>query len=195
MLNAEIVTPPAAEPITLDEARHYLRVDHNLEDSVVSGMIVAAREWCETFTGRALITQTLRRRLDAFPAHGEAIYLPGGHVQSVTSLTYTAPDGTPAAMLDSAFEIDAWSPNSGSFLRLAPGITSWPLAREGTNQVHVLYVAGFGASGAQVPAVIVNAMRLHLGWSYANRESTSREPFSNLERALERMLMQYRLWE
>lgn len=193
MLDAQIITPPAVEPISLEEAKLHLRVDHPNEDLLIAEMITGAREWIETYTRRSLITQTLRLWLSGFPSDNSPIILPGGPVQSITSVVYFDPDGNSAAMLDSSYALDAYDQSRHSQLTLAPGIPVWPLARAAANQVQITYVAGFGATGASVPATLRTAMRVHVGWSYQHREPTDRDGLSQLERALERMLAPHRL--
>ena len=43
----KLVTAPAMEPMSLDEAKTYLRVEHNDEDEFIAGLIVAARQAAE----------------------------------------------------------------------------------------------------------------------------------------------------
>lgn len=61
----ERVTQPDIEPVTLTEMKRHLRcfADVTSEDDDIIGLIVAAREWVEDFTGRALIDQTWRLTL------------------------------------------------------------------------------------------------------------------------------------
>lgn len=60
----ERVTQPEFEPITLDEIKLHLRISGSTaDDARLSGLIVAAREWVEDETGRALVDQIWRLSL------------------------------------------------------------------------------------------------------------------------------------
>ena len=59
-------TAPAAEPITLSEAKSHIRVDTAFDDTLITGYIKTAREWVEDYIDRALITQRLVMTLDVF---------------------------------------------------------------------------------------------------------------------------------
>ena len=50
-------TAPAQEPLSLEEAKTYLRLSTNHEDALVTTLIGAARGYVEGITGRALLTQ------------------------------------------------------------------------------------------------------------------------------------------
>jgi len=63
-MNPYLKTPPAIEPVTLEELKDHLRIDSADEDAVLTGLLAAAREWCEGFQNRAYITQTLQLWLD-----------------------------------------------------------------------------------------------------------------------------------
>jgi uncharacterized phiE125 gp8 family phage protein len=69
-MSSILLTPPAVEPLTLDEAKAYLRVEHNDEDESIAALITAARLQVEAQTRRALITQCWRLSLDAWPESG-----------------------------------------------------------------------------------------------------------------------------
>ena len=65
-----LIAPPAAEPVTLAEARSWLRVDTTDEDGEIASLISAAREIVEMTTRRALVTQSWRVVMDAWPMAG-----------------------------------------------------------------------------------------------------------------------------
>ena len=44
-----VVTPAASEPITLTEAKNFLRVDGTDDDTLITALISAAREMCESY--------------------------------------------------------------------------------------------------------------------------------------------------
>lgn len=54
-----VLTPPSSEPITLTQAKAYLRVDFNDDDQLIADTITRARSLCETITGRAFATQQI----------------------------------------------------------------------------------------------------------------------------------------
>ena len=60
-----VATPPAVEPISLDEAKDHLRIDGDVEDALLGRLIKAARQRIEQTTSRAMIStgMTLRLRL------------------------------------------------------------------------------------------------------------------------------------
>ena len=62
------VTQPAWEPITLVEAKDFLRVTQADDDAQISEDIVSARQHAETVTWRSLIKRDWDLFLDRFPA-------------------------------------------------------------------------------------------------------------------------------
>ncbi len=62
----EPISGPEIEPVTLTEMKSNLRTFDSStgEDDLITGKMVAAREWVEDFTGRALIDQTWRLTVD-----------------------------------------------------------------------------------------------------------------------------------
>lgn len=161
-----LVTAPEVEPITLTEAKLHLRVTENNEDALISALIIAAREGAESFTRRAIITQTWDLTLDEFP---EEIETPFPKLQSVSSVTYIDTDGNSQTLNASEYTVDTKS-EPGRVVE-AYGKT-WPSTRDVINAVTVRFVAGYGLASA-VPKSLVQGMLMHIGHMYANRESVN----------------------
>jgi uncharacterized phiE125 gp8 family phage protein len=52
-MSSILLTPPAVEPVPLADAKAYLRVEHDDDDDVISGIIEGARLQIEAQTRRA----------------------------------------------------------------------------------------------------------------------------------------------
>jgi uncharacterized phiE125 gp8 family phage protein len=81
----KLIALPAEEPVNLDETRAHLRLESG-EDDYLSDLIAAARRHCESFQGRAYVTQTWELYLDMFPPGCIKVPLPP--LQSVTFIKY-----------------------------------------------------------------------------------------------------------
>lgn len=71
-----LVTKPANEPISLAEAKKFLRVDHTDEDTLIEALIKAARQQIEELTRQVLIEQTWQAQFSSFPAAGVELVKP-----------------------------------------------------------------------------------------------------------------------
>lgn len=173
----QLITPPAAEPIDLPTAKSHLRVDFDDNDALITGLITTAREIAETETRRALMTQTWKYVLDAFPANPQSALtwqtdqdqfkVPFPPLQSVTSIVYTDLNGVPTTVSSSTYQVDTAS--EPGRIALVSGQV-WPTVSLATIAgVVVTYVAGY-ASSAMVPQSIKQGMLLVMGAYYENRE-------------------------
>ena len=76
-------TVTGTEPVTLAEAKEYLRVFHDTEDNVITQMITNARKVLEMSTGLSLVEQTI----EIHTVIRDSFTLPYGPVSGVTSAT------------------------------------------------------------------------------------------------------------
>lgn len=53
-----LITPPASEPLTLAEAKVFLRIEHAADDALITRAVAAAREAAEHYLRCALLPQT-----------------------------------------------------------------------------------------------------------------------------------------
>lgn len=196
MLNFRVTVPPAAEPVTLDEAKAHLRVDFNTDDLLITGLISAAREWAEVYCRRAFFNQTIVLSLDAFPLytfgngtippaqmHNWPYYsaywdplcirLPRPSVVSVTSIKYRDLSNTLQTLDSASYYVDLNSEPA----RIVPMPSlSWPSTQLYLpGSVQVTYVAGSygdGVDGSTCPFSVKAAVLLMVGHLYENREAS-----------------------
>lgn len=101
------ITPPASEPISLAEAKLFLRVDHAAEDDLIAMLISAAREAVEAGIGRALITRRIRESLDIWvreAAQGAVLGL--GPVSSVVAVRLLADNGSQSVLDEDRYRLE-----------------------------------------------------------------------------------------
>jgi uncharacterized phiE125 gp8 family phage protein len=154
-----LITAPLEHPVTLAEARQHLRVTSTAEDALILSLIYAAVEHAETFTARALITQTWELSLDAF--RGSEIELPKPKLQSVTSVKYIDLDGAEQTVPAADYQVDTIS--EPGRIKLVP-TASWPSVKEQLNAITIRFVAGYGLSAAvpfQIKAAILLLVQYH----------------------------------
>lgn len=82
------LSPPATDPVSVSEAKRWLRVDHNDEDTAIERLIKAATQRVEAETGLALIARDAKFVSDDWPRTNDPrqIFLPGGPVLGVNSV-------------------------------------------------------------------------------------------------------------
>lgn len=68
------VTPPAVEPVALEELRAFLRVSHEAEDGLIARLGRAARERVSEETGRALTAETWRMAAEASEGRPKGLF-------------------------------------------------------------------------------------------------------------------------
>ncbi len=193
MYSAIDITQPKAEPVTLAMAKQHLRVDFDDDDALIDTLIVAAREYVEKITRRALYERTVLLSLDSFPLqwsetlnpiqtnrvvpqyweHFE-IRLPKPKVTAILSITYQDEAGNTITLDPSTYRSDLNS--TPARVVPAPG-AAWPyVATYVPGSVQVTYTAGSYGDGETVdncPASIKQAMLLLISGWYSNRDSVS----------------------
>jgi len=152
-MTSVLVESPETEPVSLTEAKLHLRVDGSDEDTLISALIVAARQAAESYTRRAFITQTWRYTCDRLTT---AVTLPHQPLQSVTSI---AIDGVTLAA--SNYEVDTASGRVRPLSRYAA---------DDIGGIAITFVSGYGAA-SDVPQAIRQAMLLMVGHWYEHREA------------------------
>lgn len=135
-----LLAGPAEEPVSLAEARAFLRLDSEAEDGLVSTLVAAARLHVESVTGRALVNQSWRLVLDAWPTDC-VVTLPVSPLVSLTAITAYDEDGDDHPLPMAQFEAAAGV--TPARLILPRTVAGMPVLRERFG-IEVDYVAGFG---------------------------------------------------
>lgn len=195
-MGLKLVTPPAVEPVTLDEAKAHLRLDSNADDAYILALITAARERVELFLRRALITQTFEFTLDGFPASQALIFstsvidLPRPPLQAVESIKYMDTGGNEQMLPPESYVVDASSDEIG---RVALAWTQyWPITRGSINCVVIRFTAGYGDAPEDVPQVIRQGILIEVSNLYENREDVVVGQSISTLSLSERLLWPYR---
>jgi uncharacterized phiE125 gp8 family phage protein len=162
-MTLRLITAPASEPVTLTEAKLYLRVDHTTDDNLITSLIKAAREKGEELSRRAFITQTWEMSLNSWPDDFRLrVYRPP--LQSITSVKYTDRDNQERTWTD--YDTDIASEPGTIIFNTLPGAN---LRTSGA--ITVRFVAGYGSSASNVPERIKAAILALVAHWYENRES------------------------
>jgi uncharacterized phiE125 gp8 family phage protein len=168
-MTSYLLSGPAIEPVTLDEARAYVRMDDTGEDALLATLITAARLHVESVTGQALLSQGWRLVLDCWPGD-RAVPLPVAPALSLTAITvYDAADAATVLPLAGVL-LDGKGAPPRLFLpaSLTPGVVL--RERQG---LEIDYVAGYGADAADVPADLRQAVLLLVGYWFENRDAVA----------------------
>ena len=186
------VTPPALEPVALEEMKAHLRVDVADDDDLIQSKISAARQYAEHYTRRALITQTWEMVLDKAPAE---IELPLPPLQAVTKIEVVDAAGAKTEVPAASYWIELGGDAPGR-VRLADG-ASWPLHR-GFASFIITVRAGYGDAAAAVPEKIREAIRKRAALLYEGREDArilgANHPLTNEVQEADALLFPYKVF-
>lgn len=193
-MGLSLVTAPVSDPISLIEIKDHCRITDTDQDGLLAGFILAAREFIENDTHLKLITQTLDLSIDdgwplviARGCYRTRIEFPVKPVQSVTSVTYTDGNGSPATLSAGLYTLR----NDGAVHFIEPTYgTTWPTVRQQTATITVRFVAGYQPE--QVPNPLLQALRMLIGHANENREAVANGNFVEIPLGLEAFLSQYR---
>jgi len=183
-----LVEPPATEPVTLEEAKNYLRVDVSEDDELIANLIRAAREYVEVTTGRALVTQVWDLVLDGWP-RGNIVRIPRLPLQDVLDITYKDKVAQAYTLPQQSYVVNA----AEGYVLLDP--TNWvvsALLHSPLSQLIVRFRAGYD-DPARIPQPLKLAMLFLIAHWYENREATAEVTRREMPWGVEALLVPYRV--
>ncbi len=164
------LTPPAIEPVSLSEAKDFLRILTDDEDELLGTLITAARLMIEAASGRLLIEQSWRIVLNAWPLGGE-IRLPLSPVRSLIAARVFPASGSAEVVASSSLALVAGS--DPPLMAIVGPVSSLGRA---SAAIEIDLVAGFGATRDTVPAPLRQAvLRLACRWFEHRGDVVSRD--------------------
>jgi len=150
------------EPVTLAQAKNWIKQDSTVDDTQTSALITAARQWCEDYCGIAMLEQTWKLTLDEFPQYSEVINLPRPPKLSGGTFTvqYLSEAGATETVSTSVYRVVS----SDSQIQFGLSqYTSWPASVNHSHGViDITYQCGFGSSADDVPQQLKQAVLMSL---------------------------------
>lgn len=187
MATLKLLQPPAEYPVTVEEAKTYLRVDGNHEDGRILTMISAAVESLEAYCDQKFISQKWAQYFDFWPKKSKQLWWDGvkelpvselysdsreiclmiGPLISIEEFNTYPDSGTAVLFPADQYIID----NSGPFGRIAlPMGGVWPttILRK-LNGIEIKCTVGIAPNAAACPNTIKQAVLEFVGNLYEQR--------------------------
>lgn len=148
-----LVLPPEAA----GAAKGFLRVERGDEDGLIGGLVEAAAELCEGFTGLALLA---RGFVETMPASRAWQRLTRTPVRAITLVEALPAEGAAQALANDAYAIDIDANGDGWVRLTAPG---------DLQRIRVGYEAGIAGAWADLPAALKHGILRLAAHFYTHR--------------------------
>lgn len=179
MSNFRRVTGPAAEPVTLIEAKSHSKFDDAANDGDIAAYLIAARESIERTCSLAMIEQEWDLFIDfAWPyvasrypgCSGQQIEIPLAPLRSITSITYVDSSGNPQTLASDQYRVVRTGLHNRRGLIVPAYGVSWPSIRYQLEAITVRFKSGFGTQPGDVHEPVRQAIKLLAAHYCENRE-------------------------
>ena len=189
MSGLKTVTAWTTNVVSIADFKLFARIDSSdtSENALIESLVFLAQDMAESYTGRAITTQTLQLFLDRLPFYQDErlaegvftapdlqsnpnyIVLPKPNLISVTHVKHYNNDNTSVTFTSTNYYVDESSQQGRIVLKNG---VSWPTASElrNANAYEVQYVAGYGNTATDVPKPLVQAIKMLALHLYENRE-------------------------
>ncbi|MFM9889770.1 MAG: phage head-tail connector protein [Rickettsiales bacterium] len=161
-----LITAPSAEPITLSQAKAFLRIEHTGDDAAITLGITAARQHAEHYLRTALLPQVWEYKI-ANPCFA-SVSLPLGPAQSIVSVNATTLNGATTALNAATYRLSV----DGRKVIFDP----FP----NTDILSIRYSASLVANAADVPPLITQGMLHHVAAMMETRDGKAPLPVQSI---------------
>ena len=163
MMSMQLITEPVIEPVTLDEAKLFLRIDTPDDDVLLASLITASRRLIEQATRNCLLQQTWRFGFDVWPS-SLMLRLPLAPLLSLSAVTVMDGAGNRMAQNLANFQINPTSMPPTVQSKSMPPISA---ASEGGIQLAAVF--GYGTTATSVPQALRVSVLMVLSQFYETR--------------------------
>lgn len=161
-MSSILLTAPSVEPVSLDEAKAFLRVEHGDDDETIAALIAGSRIHVEAMTRRAMISQDWRIVADSWPQNGRLPVVPAP-LKALNAVRVFDVSGNAHEVDGQAFVLD----KAASVLAFAPWALPQPSRPAAGIEIDV--TLGYGDAATDVPEPLRQAIRLLVAHWYENR--------------------------
>lgn len=173
-----VTVEPSVDPLTLTEAKTYLRVSGTVDDALITMLIKAATAYAERHMKRDLITRTYKTLRDSF---SDCLTLRRSPAQSIVSIKHTV-GGVQETVSSSVYFLTI--DNAFPSVELQDG-QAFPTTTDNVPQsVEIIFKAGFGDAETDVPDDIRTALLQHVAALYSNRGDCTVDFVANAQQML-----------
>lgn len=184
-MTALLLTMPAVEPVSLSEAKAWLRVDHDTEDTLVSALVTSARLAIEADTRTLLITQDWQLVMDKW-CQLPCFTLSLAPVQSIIEIRVYDTEGTARIISPQTYILDRHTHHPRIHFSVSP-----PNPGKAITDIELDLRAGFGSTPADVPQPIKQAILFLVARWYENRGDVAQDT-RHIPSAAEKLIAPWR---
>ena len=149
-----LITAPAIEPVSLAEAKVWLREDNGDEDQLIQTLLVSARLTLEAWTRRFFITQGWRLVRDQWPAqNAQPIDIAFAPFRAITAIRVYDRNDVASLLAPSTYRVSGGD-QGGRLLFNCPPPTSGRVI----DGVEIDFTVGYGSTPTQIPEPLRRAI-------------------------------------
>ncbi len=165
-----VTVKPAIEPFTVTDLKLFARIDHDDEDTLLSGFITATRSAAKEYINRALLDQTIQLSYEWWPDCAELVRPP---LISVTKVETVDEEGVATTYAATNYYVDSHEP---ARLRIKNGASPPENTDRFSSGFRIEYKAGYGTREIDVPTPIREAIKLWATALYEDRAIMTEPP-------------------
>ncbi len=188
-----VTTAPTKEPVSLEEAKLWLKVDGDDDDDLIESLIAVARDYCQQYEGRAYVEQTITAFCNHFRRR---VFLPVAPVLDITTIHYRDTVGNWQLVPE-----DYWTLRND----VEPGYVEFNMTGLSyqlsfmPNRIRIVFTAGYtyldeATWKGTVPERVKAAMCLLLGHWYEHRVATCEAALKEIPIGVKSLLSE-RVWQ